>query len=383
MQRNITTECLTWNELADAIRDEEASRHDVIVRPEQITATTNGRDVCVAFDGAEYEDNGSPATGVYRLTEKAISRAGDFSFFHGSGSSVLHNLTNAEHADGDDAELATALVNNSIRHLRKTKPDAEFRFRLRVDENFDATCRSILSAKYAPVDHSDVVSQYRAVRGGELLGFTAWNDWDDLMFRVAGSDGDIDGGDSLYNLNLTVSNGLTGTTSLNVMGELYRLVCTNGLTITDILGTNKRRHVGTITLDNIRDFLETSIEGQLANVRLGLNDLTELRDRRYDDTIRPEQWAVALSQEHQQVTRSMVAPIVAAWKVEPEHHAAGVINAMTRAAQGYEGRDRFDIESFAGTLCSTWTRYHRGYFDALMLKAKSVNDDTIAKVLSA
>ena len=363
---------ISWEQLVEQLEAEDHLRRDEIVTPDQITAHAVGKDVGILIEGVESSE-------FYRMTDKALDHIGRPNY-RGPGSAVLKKLT-GEEADAEDATLAAGLVNNTLRHLRLADPDRHLRLRLREGE--DRTVRAVLSERYAPVSHLAVVEAVRvASPGNRLLEWYTDDDFDNFSLTMDLKGIGFDDAGSGYDGHIRAGNSLVADSTFWSAAELLRKVCTNGLIINVGEQRQGRRHVGSICDADVLAFFAESIPDQIGGLSGAFADLGDLASRAIPQQLHPGQWALALSRMEAEVTKALVPRIVEAWQAEPEFSAAGIINSLTRAAQVFQGRERFALESFAGTLCSTWARYHRSDFDHLLQRAEKIEDVEFSKVLA-
>ena len=226
---------------------------------------------------------------------------------------------------------------------------------VRVRTDRAGLLRGIVSPTYTPVADSLVArALLRALPGGETLKVTRFSTTDRTVSWVVqvvemrrngpGRIGDLTGG-------VLVRNSSVGYASLVAAAHITRLICTNGMVVSQERALLRRRHqhlrIGTIEV----------IEAALAN---GVRDLPErlnmaantLEASAHHAVTNVRQTLRDVLTEATLPTRKLMPIMLDAYAREPHSSIFGIAQAITRGAQSptVSPEDRLALERAAGLL---------------------------------
>ena len=211
--------------------------------------------------------------------------------------------------------------------------------------------RAFVSPTYAPIDDLYVFEALRGVLGGRVqeLCFVRLDVTDESSQYAAVNREDVDLGiaePDHHRNGFIVANSETGSRSLTLVVWIWRLICTNGLVATD---SNVFRMVHRRRKDGV-------IEERLGRAVRLLPEYWQrtgrmLRNARQDPVADPQDALEALVAAHPQL-RPVSDSVYEAYEQDPEPNRFGLIQAITRAAQGLRPEDRLTVEEFAGRIAA-------------------------------
>ena len=156
--------------------------------------------------------------------------------------------------------------------------------------------------------------------------------------------------DSDYGVGLAFANSEIGTYNMKVSPFLFRAICYNGC----IWGKQEsviisKKHLGAINMDEIRKEVYKNIILALTEG----NDLLVQMDYSRESVVPMDlvpKVITYLADSNPKITVAMAKAWFNDFKVEPIESGFGVVNGLTRAAQRYDGDDRWLMESTAGSI---------------------------------
>ena len=215
----------------------------------------------------------------------------------------------------------------------------------------DAVLRAFVSPTYAPIDDLCVFERLGRVLGEQTSGlrFVRLDVTPESSQYAAVSAEDIDLGIAVpdrHRNGFLIANSETGSRSLTLLVWIWRLVCTNGLVapVSQIFRMIHRRRKDGL----IEERLSRAIRLLPEHWR---RTETTLRSARQDAVPNPRATLEALVTAHPQL-RPISESVYAAYEQEPEPNRFGIVQAITRAAQGLRPEDRLTVEEFAGRLAA-------------------------------
>lgn len=212
--------------------------------------------------------------------------------------------------------------------------------------------RGFVGAQYAPIDDVRILSRLAEVLGDEVASFrfARVERTDRSSYYVALSIADMDLGvddaPDLHRPGLLVRNSEVGACAVSLFEYLFRVVCTNGLVV-QVGGKALFYRVH-------RKMVDERLNEGLYAATFALADrwnrtAIALRAARRDRIVDPEERLRSLVSSAPE-TRRYLPAVLDAYSAEHMPTRFGLIQAMTRAAQGLQPEDRFQLESRAGEL---------------------------------
>lgn len=253
--------------------------------------------------------------------------------------------------------LQADMFNEVVRH--RNFYDETF-LRFRKTEN-RIILRSVHSTKYQPYNHNRLLDDFQTSLGSELNNLIITNyKIDDNKFNVrfSGLENLGDDNDKLFNC-FNLSNSETGLGSIELVGGIFRLVCSNGLMKLQSGDEIARKHIGLHNLSNffkqsvlnIQNLSTKRVEKFVASkdIKVNPNILIDKYFPEKEKRIQPfltdrlkEQFEKSLSIELNQQNLKL-----------KDCRLYDAVNAFTRAAKEYNPEHRLQIETFAASLLLT------------------------------
>ena len=207
--------------------------------------------------------------------------------------------------------------------------------------------RALLSAKFEPFDDLELLTilepfcQDAAVK---------WYFSDDMTLHVSmtwpKTEEEIKVGDVVQR-GIHISNSEVGVRSVTVAGYVYRLKCSNGMIGRGEGGGLRRfRHVG--DSDRLRDQITSAIDETFLESQKLLTQFKASLEKAVDD---PYSYLERIAKDKtNEMTQDQFKQSMNAFLLEPDGNLFGVTNAITRAAQGYNGDEKYGMERLASKV---------------------------------
>ena len=215
----------------------------------------------------------------------------------------------------------------------------------------DAVLRAFVSPTYAPIDDLQVFEKLDSVLGGRMqeLCFVRLDVTDESSQYAAVNRQDVDLGITKpdhHRNGILIANSETGSRSLTLLVWIWRLVCNNGLVAPE---SSVFRMVHRRQKDGVMQ----------AKLAIAVRLLPEywnrteraLRNARQDPVDDPHATLEVMVTAHPQL-RPISESVYDAYEQDPEPTRFGLIQAVTRAAQGLRPEDRLTVEEFAGRIAA-------------------------------
>lgn len=329
---------ISFDEAMEIAEDAARQREDVLAKIADITPKVNDAGQFVfAAGGKEFVPTD------HALEQFAI-RVGVPS------SSVMRELRNEEGSDTEDAETMVKLAVNSIRKLKEDKV-----FRLRTYT--DGTCRAFLTEKYAPVDNRWYLETLREFLPSARLSH--WRgDEDSLYGNLILPDSVIDysgSDDSDYGGMISVGNCEIGLRTVSQRPSLFRSICMNGCIWGEVKGKRiKRRHVGTIDLNELKIEIAENIASQIPLLDTGVRKFLELQKMVAHVAVNMKAIVGVVCNDYK-IGKTEATKVWEQWgEHEEQHHSLfGAVNALTRAGQLLDNASWVKFDEIAGQLIET------------------------------
>lgn len=270
-------------------------------------------------------------------------------------SSILRELQNNPQADYNDFDTMRAIVNNSVRRF---DPDKEFKIRTYND----GTCRAWLSGRYAAVDNRWYIETLREfLPSGRLSHWRG--DEDTIWGNVLLPDSMIDysqSDDSDYGAMVHVGNCEIGTRTVTQQPSVFRSICMNGCIWGECSGQRiKRRHVGTIDLNELKTMIAENIEFQLNLMDNNIRQFLATRSKQIQLNDVP--LVIAGIGEVERLQGRVTNQIWQSWQEHESHNVNlfGIVNAVTRAGQLFDNKTWHSLDMVGGSLVESANAFER------------------------
>jgi hypothetical protein len=243
-----------------------------------------------------------------------------------------------------DSEAPELLIENVNAWLKKKPKEVFIR-------GLGNSVRAFLSDRYRVIDHPDVLycslnelQPYEAEVEDCYLSETEMNlkvKSNQLKDFVRHKDDLIIGG-------LLLTNSETGHRALRIEPRTFRVVCSNGMVIEDLV--TRQIHLGNGN-DGFDEEVYLSIRrsirelfGRFGEIVLAIRESTEIK-------IGNPQRVINNVVEHYQLSQDQKANILIAFGAEPEADQYGIANAVARAARSEESWEKsLELEKIGGKL---------------------------------
>ena len=241
------------------------------------------------------------------------------------------------------SELAAQNLNHWIRQLPQGE---DVRALVRCRESGagrSETVRAVLSPRYAFADHLDLLLALREGLGevpGHAFRLAAWSLDDFRMTLRLHLDGENPATlDDLLRIGVHLSNSEVGLGSISIQGLITRLVCSNGLVVKVAeLGIVQRRHVGRAG-ESLDALVREGLPRVLAGVREAARRFVLLKDKPVDGPI--EEYLEKTARRFD-LPEAVVPKALSSLEGETLYD---LVNAFTRAAQGFPVAERLQVET--------------------------------------
>lgn len=304
-----------------------------------LTDSLSKRDVSVSIADMRM-DPSTGAIGGFPVAEYALKHLGKITEVPMAMVSYLH--------EREAFEDLAKYVNADIDARIAQDPGKEFLCRLKGDD-----LRFIGTDRYAPIDNLEALGMIGVALGDKDLSKVLVSHFSDQPEKMSGSllipDSFKDCPDSPYGVGIAFSNSETGSGAFEVLPYLFRAICVNGMIWSRMNSktTVRQIHSGNIDMRALQAQVNAAVTVALSQGVSLLNQFQQARE--IPITADVDRLILQLSKASQ-----FSAEVSREWKsafaVEPEMNAAGIINGLTRAAQGFNGERERELQEAAGLL---------------------------------
>ena len=288
-----------------------------------------------------------------RMTEHALDALRGFT-------DVPSAMASWFRANGLGADLAgyinRGLENRSDAWASKGKEERSFFLRLRKDKDGSDIVRAVCSERYGVIDNLQAFNMLESVLPDEaVLVSHLEDDGDDLFANLLLPDRMQSLPDSDYGVGVAFRNSEVRNGTLEVSPFIFRAICLNGMIWGQAMGrTVNKRHIGQVDMRDIRAQVADAV-GEALGHGVGMIRLLDMSKQ--VKVADPVATIAAASRE-----LKLTIPQGKAWHKAYEETlqertghfadrtAFGIVNGLTRAAQGYRGSDRANMEAQASVL---------------------------------
>lgn len=245
----------------------------------------------------------------------------------------------------------------------KGKQDRDFRCRLRTNDAGDEYIRAVVSERYGVIDNAEVMNILRNSLPSnidEALASHIDHDGDDMFGNILLPDYMKSEPDSDYGVGIAFKNSEIRNSAFSVSPFLFRAICLNGMIWGRANSEIKinQRHMGKIDLNELEEQVSKAIAVALTQG----NDLLTLMG--YAKKVKVKNVLPTIVQLARDSQDNFTIEQTKAWhkgyldSLHEQHgdvhenSAFGVVNGLTRAAQGYTGATREKMEKYASYILS-------------------------------
>jgi len=211
--------------------------------------------------------------------------------------------------------------------------------------------RAFLSDKYRVIDHLDVLycslnelQAYEVEVEDCFLSETEMN----LKVRSHTLKDFVRHKDDLIIGGLLLVNSETGHRALRVEPRMFRVQCTNGMVIEELM--TRQVHLGNGD-DEFDEMIYLSIRRSIKELFGRFGEIIQILRETTEIKVKSPQRVINNLVDHYRLSEEQKERILIAFGTEPEHDKYGIANAVTRAAQSEENWEKtLELERIGGKL---------------------------------
>jgi len=265
---------------------------------------------------------------------------------------------------GDRQVIVDAFQNG----MRKFETEKQLLFRTYND----GTLRAVMSDSYSIVDNSwylECLQEF--IPGGRLSHFN-FGDSDNFLGNVLIPDNIRSEEDSDYGGMLNCGNSEIGKREVYQTPSIFRSICMNGCVHGERKGSELRQRHRGIDLVTFREAIRINIEKQIPLLTTKIPVL--ISSHGFPVTASIMQVFACISKQHG-LNSEVTAAIGENWlKHSKEKSAFGVIDAITRAGQGFDAETWVQCDEIGGYILNGLSN-----FDVLNIRAKTFTEAEVQK----
>ncbi len=241
-------------------------------------------------------------------------------------------------------EAPDLLIENVNTWLKKNSKEAFIR-------GLGHSVRAFLSDKYRVIDHLDVLycslnelQAYEVEVEDCFLSETEMN----LKVRSHTLKDFVRHKDDLIIGGLLLVNSETGHRALRVEPRMFRVQCTNGMVIEELM--TRQVHLGNGD-DEFDEMVYLSIRRSIKELFGRFGEIIQILRETTEIKVKSPQRVINNLVDHYRLSEEQKERILIAFGTEPEHDKYGIANAVTRAAQNEENWEKsLELERIGGKL---------------------------------
>lgn len=256
------------------------------------------------------------------------------------------------------------LVKDHIDYNKKRLDEKEFMIRTIKDKSEDSfiydnnIVRAVLSDRFSPFDNDQLTEVLNdALTSNQYKYEIVEYQNDDLTasFRITFPDTEKDLGKKIKRGDILKSaimviNSEVGKSGIYIMPVVYRVVCSNGLTVWKSIGGRGdfyRKHVG-LDKQEVYSFSRTAIEKAMSKAYSAMEKIEELQSRPVSD---PEKKIKQLLSNNK-IPKRLHQPVIDTYNEYwlGDNSMYGIMNSITRVARDLNQDDKRDLEIVAGNI---------------------------------
>lgn len=307
-----TSPAATLRDLADHIAADRRSHHDFVARADQLYV--DDKTGCLVSRQSGYHE--------FRLRALATNQ-----------------LANRLGVPGPYLQKCPPdLLAENVNHWLARQPDRQFLIRCDGDE-----VRAVLSSRYSPVDHEQIVQWIGDAVGRDAAVRYELNA-EQLVVQLVSPREQGTVMDRLHT-GISIRNSEVGLSCVEVSGLIYRVICLNGLILNRGQSNYRRRHIGDTSLG---DQVRQAVTQAANNASEGLGRFEGTRGVRVPDM----QGLFDRVSERHGLSKRQATAVQEAFQVEPGESLYAAINAITRAGNDLrlDLQARRQLQELGGTI---------------------------------
>ena len=217
----------------------------------------------------------------------------------------------------------------------------------------DNQVRALLSAQFEPFDNLELLNILEPFCQDATV---RWYHNDDMTLHVSvtwpNTEEEIKVGDVVQR-GIHISNSEVGVRSVTIAGYVWRVICSNAAIGGGEGGGMRRfRHVG--DSDKLRDQVSAAIDETFLESTKMLAQFKASLERAVED---PYNYLERVAKDKtNDMTQEQFKAAMDAFMLEPDNNLYAVTNSITRAAQGFQGDQRYDMERLGAKVLAEGLR---------------------------
>jgi hypothetical protein len=226
--------------------------------------------------------------------------------------------------------------------------------RIRPDEDGNPVIRMVGSDRYGILNNYEVLEMIQnALPASDIdkaLASHVFDNGDDMKGNILLPDNMKKFPDSDYGVGIAFSNSEIGKKTVEIHPFLFRAICLNGC----IWGRRNmtqgvsKKHLGEMNKDDIAEHVKYVCQIALSEGHSLLEQMNFSRDASVPEDLVGN--VIAYLTRENKMTVAEGKAWYNDYQVEPYSSGFGIVNGLTRAAQRYDGNDRWNLENIAGSI---------------------------------
>ena len=234
----------------------------------------------------------------------------------------------------------------TVNHLIQQYEEGQMMTFRTVNVEEQRTVRALVTDRYTPLDDVDIipyVADVLADTDAQVERVMFDEDYTHLRILFPRTQVEVKKGDVIQT-GISFSNSETGMRAVRIEPFSFRLICTNGMTSTQMDGATSIRHIGNAA--RMKDAVWRAVE----DARVGASRMQDAFRKALEHAVMDPIKAI---NDHgsDKLTQDQLKAVLAAYTVEPDPTLFGVINAFTRGAQMMGDMEtRYEVERVGARL---------------------------------
>ena len=340
--------CVPWNDFSEMIKVQAVGKED---RKEDISKLSVTDELTLP-DGMEFTEHGLSSL-VAKFTNYPPGHLKYHSDFPEDNADVARyinrelDIRRASMKEKQDKKITSKFAGVEKQVLIRMRPDPA--------TGRDLVCRAVCSDLYGVYGNDELVTMIgdamtQTPNGGKMndaLVSHLYSDLDRMHGNILFPDSMKEYPDSDYGVGMYFSNSEIATDTLKVSPFLFRAICLNGCIWgrSDASFTLNKRHLGAMNREDIASYILNACTLGLSEGRSFMTQMEYSKEAPIGRPFIPR--VITYLSKANKLSIAESRAWYSAFLIEPEwENAFGVVNALTRAANGYKG----DAQRFLQTL---------------------------------
>lgn len=379
-------QCVPFLDFADGINAAARLKVDDTVL---LSGVRISDDLKMGFEGSdklrEFGEMGFTPHGLNSLGVRCGVKGGVIEFlneenFHPELATVLNTKLSAAYTSYWDKKALKANPSDKDKSVFiRTRPDDD-----------GQVIRATLSDRYGECDNDwliNAITESLPQGAEDALASHLYHNGDNMNGNILLPDYMKTYPDSDYGVGIAFRNSEIGQDRVTIDAFLFRAICLNGCIWgrrDSTIAVNKK-HLGTIDLNELRGNVMKLITLALSEG----NDLLTQMEYSRDTRIPVEMVAPTIISlgEINKLNKPQIKNWYKGFVEEPMESGFGIVNGLTRAAQGYSGDVRYELESLAGRILTDDITADKGNmltrWNKILDRASHVEQKVVAEFMNS